>query len=243
MDVEEYPIAAELFIKALLEQRAMRLKGGIYHLTQIQMAYNSNRIEGSQLSQDQTRYLYETRTVLGDAPVDDVIETTNHFRAFDYMLDNIEEPLTTAKIKKYHYLLKTGTADADKDWFVVGGWKQVQNYVGNITPTAPEHVANEMEALVTGARGSMSFDQIVDFHHRFEAIHPFQDGNGRVGRLILFEQCLQNQVMPFVVLDSGKAYYYRGLDKYDDEPGFLRSTFRHFQDEYYQQFEQSVPQR
>jgi len=236
MTSDEYAIDAERFREALVEQRAMKLKGGLYHLTQIVMAYNSNHIEGSQLTQEQTRYLYETHTVMGDAPVDDVIETVNHFRLFDMMLDAVGKSLTTMRIREYHAVLKTGTSDADKAWFAVGGWKQRANVVGGRDTTPPGLVEAEMGDLVAAFSGPMTFDDIVDFHYRFESIHPFQDGNGRVGRIVMFEQCLANGIMPFIVLDDDKLYYYRGLSEYDSQPGYLRDTFRHFQDRYHAAF-------
>jgi Fic family protein len=187
---EEYPLAAGAFARILREQREMQLKGGIYHLTQIAMAYNSNRIEGSALSVEQTWYLYERRTVLGEAPLNDVVETSNHFRAFDVMLDRVGEPNTAESIKEYHRILKSGTQDAEKDWFAVGDWKKLVNEVGGIATTPPSEVQQEINSLVTGTPAEMTFGDVCDFHVRFEQIHPFQDGNGQVGRLILFEQCL-----------------------------------------------------
>ncbi|ALG86698.1 Fic family protein [Gordonia phthalatica] len=222
----------------------MKLKGGLYHLNQILMAYNSNRIEGGRLDEDQTRYIYETRTVSGDAvPVDDVVETANSFELFDTIVDQYDQPLSATILKSYHRILKTGTAQARADWFAVGDWKRVPNAVGDRTTVRPEDVGAAIESLLsdTSEPGSMTFDEIVDFHHRFEIIHPFQDGNGRVGRIVLFQQCLQNGIMPFVVLDSHKEFYYRGLAQYEDEPGFLRDTFRAFQDSYYQRFAEFVP--
>jgi len=241
MDDEEYTIDAAAFCRALVEQRQMRLKGGIYHQTQIQLAYNTNHIEGSTLSEEQTRYLYETRTVAGPASVDDVIETMNHFRMFDYMLDTLDKPITAEKIKTYHAMLKTGTKDADKEWFNVGEWKQRANFIGENETTPPELVAQAIQELLTATPQQMSFTEVCDFHYHFEAIHPFQDGNGRVGRILMFEQCLKNQIMPFVVLDNSKFYYYRGLREYEVEPGFLRETMRSFQDAYYKTFKNAVP--
>lgn len=243
MALDEYAIPADRFIATLREQRAMKLKGGLYHLNQIQMAFNTNRIEGSRLSEDQTRYIYETRTVMGDASVDDVVETSNHFRAFDIMVDLAEKkaPLTADIVKEYHRILKTGTYDADKDWFAVGDWKRVPNAVGRVETSPPERVGHDMEELLGPVPEQMTFADICDFHVRFETIHPFQDGNGRVGRLIMFGQCLANDIMPFIVLDEQKAHYYRGLAEYDEQPGFLRDTFRHFQDEYYTTYAKYVP--
>lgn len=237
----EYPIDARRFREALLDQRRTRMHGGIYHLNQIEMAYNSNRIEGSQLSQDQTRFIYETQTVLGDAPVNDVIEVVNHFRAFDVMLDHALEPITAQMVKGYHRVLKTGTVDADREWFAVGDWKRVANEVGGIETTPPARVASDIDELLSQSQARMTFEEICDFHVRFETIHPFQDGNGRVGRLLLFQQCIANEIMPFIVLDENKAYYYRGLTEYENEPGFLRETFRAAQDAYYARYARFIP--
>lgn len=247
---DEYPIAPSLFAATLRQQRATRLKGGLYHLNQVLLAYNTNRIEGSSLDEDQTRYIYETQTVSGVAvPVDDVIETTNSFRLFDEMLDRSgsfdkhSEPITADTLKSYHRTLKNGTIHAAQPGFAVGDWKRTANTVGGQRTTPPEHVALAVEDLLarTPQIGEMSFDDITDFHHRFESIHPFQDGNGRVGRIVMFQQCLQNNIMPFIVLDSQKEFYYRGLKAYEDEPGFLRETLRSFQDSYYEQFSEYVP--
>lgn len=221
-----------------------RLKGGVYHLNQVLMAYNTNRIEGSVLDEEQTRYIYETRTVSGDAvPVDDVVETMNSFELFDAMLDGLDEPITAERLKLYHAILKRGAAQARLDWLAVGDWKRVPNVAGLQQTTAPDGVAGAIDELLAGAPqlGEMTFDDIVDFHYRFESIHPFQDGNGRVGRLVMFQQCLQNSIMPFVVLDSRKEFYYRGLREYEVQPGFLRDTLRSFQDAYYERFASLVP--
>ncbi len=238
---DEYEIDAVRFAEVLREQRAMRLPGGLYHLNQIQLAFNTNRIEGSRLSEEQTRYLYETRTVSGDAPVDDVIETVNHFRAFDLLLGRVGSQVTAEAIKEYHRVLKTGTADADKDWFAVGDWKRIPNVVGNTETTPPEDVPRAIAQLLEHTPERMTFEDITAFHARFETIHPFQDGNGRVGRLIMFEQCLTSGIMPFIVLDEQKLYYYRGLAEYDDQPGFLRETFRSFQDAYRARYARFIP--
>ena len=239
--VDEHAIDARRFKDALLWQRRTGMKGGIYHLTQIQMAYNSNRIEGSELTEEQTRHLFDTRTVDGPAPLDDVIEASNHFIAFNQMLDNVGQPLTAEMIKAYHATLKTGTADAQQPRFAVGEWKRLANQVGDTETSAPEAVADDMAKLLAGTPPHMSFEDVCDFHHRFEVIHPFQDGNGRVGRLVLFQQCLENDLLPVVVLDRDKLFYYQGLAKYDTEPGFLRETFRHFQDEYRRKYTNFVP--
>lgn len=241
MSNEEYEIDAARFAQTLREQRSMQLKGGLYHLTQIQMAYNTNRIEGSRLSEQQTRYLYETRTITGDALVDDVVETTNHFRAFDAMLDHVGNPIAADTLKNYHRILKSGTSDSEKEWFAVGDWKQVANAVGQIETTPPDLVDEAIAHLLAKTPDRLSFAEICDFHVEFERIHPFQDGNGRVGRLVMFEQCLANDIMPFIVLDDDKAFYYRGLDQYDETPGFLTETFRKAQDDYYSRYSKFVP--
>ena len=233
---DEFAIDATRFREALLEQRAMKLKGGLYHLNQIVMAYNSNHIEGSELSIEQTRYIYETHTVAGDARVDDVTETVNHFRLFDAMLDAVGTPLTTKRIRRYHAILKAGTSDSDISWFAVGGWKKRANVVGGHDTTPPSRVGAAMKELLAAYQGAMTFEDITDFHYRFESVHPFQDGNGRIGRIVMFEQCLANGIMPFIVLDDEKLLYYRGLAEYESEPGYLRDTFRHFQDRYYAAF-------
>lgn len=241
MVVDEYSIHAQEFLSALREQRACRLPGGLYHLTQLELAFNSNRIEGSRLSAEQTRYLFETRTVVGDALVDDVLETTNHFRAFDFMVDRVGEPITAEVLQEYHRILKTGTSDAEREWFVVGGWKRLPNEVGGRATTPPEQVGDAIDSLLARTPALMSFEDICRFHYEFERIHPFQDGNGRVGRLVMFEQCLAHGVLPFVVLDHEKAFYYRGLAEFEQQPGFLLDTMRHFQDRYYARFKDFIP--
>ena len=240
---DEYHIDGTAVTRMLLDQRASKMKGGLYHLNQIDMAYNSNRIEGSKLSHEQTRYIYETKTVEGIVPVSDVVETMNHFRLFDYMLDNLSTPLDAEKMKTYHRILKQGTYDADLDWFAVGDWKRLENTVGiDRKIAAPHEVENEITRLLEfyPQNESMTFEQIVDFHYRFETIHPFQDGNGRCGRIIMFEQCLQNGIMPFIVLDSEKYYYYRGLSEYSKEKGYLLETCRNFQDRYYDSYKNMI---
>lgn len=240
---DEYQIDAQHFTQTLRDQRQTRQKGGLYHLTQVLMTYNTNRIEGSQLDQEQTRYIYETRTVAGDnIRVDDVVETLNSFELFDTMLDRLDAPITAQTMKDYHRILKQGTADAQRSTFVVGGWKRQANIVGGVDTTPPEHVELAIQDLLdrTAGSGQMSFDDIVDFHHGFESIHPFQDGNGRVGRVLMFQQCLQNDIMPFIVLDSKKMFYYRGLSEYEQQPGYLRDTFRSLQDDYYARFAKFV---
>jgi Fic family protein len=238
---DEYVIDGFQFRQALLEQRGMGLRGGIYHQTQVRMAYNTNRIEGSTLSEFQTQLLYDTKAVDGFARYDDVVETANMFRMFNMMLDTVDEPITAEKIKTYHAILKQGTTDADKPWFAVGEWKRLANIAGVRETSPPDMVDGDIAALIAATPTRMTFNDICDFHYEFETIHPFQDGNGRVGRLLMFEQCLKNNQMPFIVLENEKNYYYRGLNQYADEPAFLRETFRHFQDVYYEQFKDFVP--
>jgi Fic family protein len=232
---DEYSIDTAMLREMLKSQRRTQMKGGVYHFNQIDLAYNSNRIEGSKLTHDQTRYIFETRTVDGVAPVNDVIETVNHFRLFDYLLDNLDVGLSAAKIKEYHHILKNGTLDAQQDWFVVGDWKKLENEVGTTRTAKPEEVDAAVAELIGryGQGKALGFEDIIDFHHRFESIHPFQDGNGRIGRIIMFEQCLQNDILPFIVLDDDKFFYYRGLREYENEKGFLLDTCRSFQDKYY----------
>jgi Fic family protein len=227
-----------MILRLLQDQRATGMKGGIYHQNQIDLAYNSNRIEGSKLSHDQTRYIFETGSIDGLALVNDVVEAANHFRAFDCMLDNLNIDLNAEKLKQYHLILKTGTKDADQDWFAVGDWKRLGNMVGGTETTPPEKVGGAIdELLALYPQGKpMEFADIVDFHYRFESIHPFQDGNGRVGRLAMFEQCLRNKILPFIVLDEEKGFYYRGLSNYDKDKNWLLDTCRHFQDGYHSKY-------
>ena len=219
------------------EQKCGR-KGGLYHKTQVLLAYNSNRIEGSRLTEEQTRYIFETRTIgfkdQDAVPVDDIIETTNHFVAFDYLLRTIAEPLGEDIIKEFHRILKTGTADAQKDYFNVGDYKRLANEVGGRATTSPADVAAEMKALQEwyGAQSDIGISTLAEYHWRFETIHPFQDGNGRVGRLVLFRECLRQSVMPFVIDNDHKAYYYRGLAEFRQMPGYLVGTMQSAQDEY-----------
>lgn len=239
---DEYAIDAVAFSRALRDQHASGMKGGIYHVTQIQMSYNSNRIEGSSLSEEQTRYLYETQTIVGDnVSFNDATETSNHFVLFNAMMERIEEPTSAEKLRLYHRILKTGTKDALSESFAVGDWKRAANFVGGHKTTPPSRVEGEIEKLIESTPTDMSFNDIADWHVRFERIHPFQDGNGRVGRMVMFEQCLQNGIMPFVIRDQDKHFYYRGLAEYDDEPGFLRDTLRSSQDVYHDQFRDAIP--
>ena len=224
-------------LSALREQKSTRLKGGIYHRTQIDLTYNSNHIEGSRLTHEQTRYIYETNTIgITDKiiNVDDVIETANHFRCIDFIIDHAEEKLTENLIKQLHFLLKTGTSDSRKEWFAVGEYKRLPNEVGGVETTQPKDVHSEMKALLKdyNAVKHHCFDDILDFHVRFEAIHPFQDGNGRIGRLLMFKECLANGQVPFIVADELKMFYYRGLREWNRVHGYLTDTCLTAQDNY-----------
>ena len=224
-------------LKALREQKASQLKGGIYHRTQIDLTYNSNHIEGSKLTHDQTRYIFETNTIgVTDAAinVDDVVETVNHFRCIDYIIDHAEEKLTENLIKHLHLLLKSGTSDSRKDWFAVGDYKRLPNEVGGQDTCAPEDVHKQLKALIDeyNHKGKKSFEDILDFHVRFEQIHPFQDGNGRVGRLLMFKECLANNIVPFIITDNLKMFYYRGLREWGHINGYLIDTCLTAQDMY-----------
>ena len=224
-------------LAVLREQKEMKLKGGIYHRTQIDLTYNSNHIEGSRLSHEQTRFIFETNTVgfEGDSiRVDDIIETTNHFRCIDYIIDHAETRLTESLIKELHLMLKSGTSDSRKEWFAVGDYKRFPNEVGGCETTAPENVKREISALLKEYNSikEKTFDDILDFHCRFESIHPFQDGNGRVGRLIMFKECLANGFVPFIIMDELKMFYYRGLQQWHSIKEYLRDTCLSAQDNY-----------
>ena len=224
-------------LAVLREQKQMKMKGSIYHRTQIDLTYNSNHIEGSRLTHEQTRHIFETNT-LGiseeSVNVDDIIETTNHFRCIDLIIDRTEEKLSGSFIKELHRILKSGTSDSRKDWFTMGEYKLLPNELGGHETCLPEDVSKEMKALLKeyNAKKQKSFDDILDFHHRFERIHPFQDGNGRVGRLIMFKECMANGHIPFIVTDELKWFYYRGLQQWPDIKGYLRDTCLTAQDRY-----------
>ena len=221
----------------LREQKAAKLTGGIYHKVQIDLTYNSNHMEGSRLTHDQTRYIFETNTIgVTDAAVnvDDVIETANHFRCIDLVIDQAGAALTEKLIKELHFTLKTGTSDSRKDWFAVGEYKRLPNEVGGNDTTLPENVAGEMRTILAdyNALPVKTFEDIVAFHVAFERIHPFQDGNGRVGRLILFKECLKHGIVPFIIEDDLKYFYYRGLAQWDQEKGYLMDTCLTAQDRF-----------
>ena len=233
---KEEPIT---LLDILKEQKASKYSGGIYHKTQIDLTYNSNHIEGSRLTHDQTRYIFETNTIQVEngettANVNDIIETVNHFLCFDYMLDVAREPLSEIQIKEFHRLLKNGTSDARKTWFRVGDYKSKPNVVGGIETSLPKDVHTDMRNLLNQyhQKESVTLQDIVDFHYHFEAIHPFQDGNGRVGRLIIFKECLANNILPFIIEDENKFFYYRGLKEYPRVKEFLTDTCLSAQDDY-----------
>lgn len=227
----------QTLLEILQREKANKYSGGIYHKTQIEMTYNSNHIEGSRLTHDQTRYIFETNTigVTGEAVnVDDVIETANHFRCIDFIIEHTKSALTEKMIKKLHLMLKTGTSDARQKWFAVGEYKKMPNEVGGMATTLPEDVAAEMQALLAAysAQKAKTLEDILDFHVRFERIHPFQDGNGRVGRLIMFKECLKYNIVPFIIEDNLKMFYYRGLMEWGREKGYLTDTCLTAQDRY-----------
>ena len=223
-------------LEILRTEKAGGIKGGIYHKVQIELTYNSNHIEGSRLSHDQTRYIFETNTIGmddGTVNVDDIVETANHFRCIDMVIEHANQPLSESFVKALHRTLKNGTSDSRKAWFAVGDYKKLPNEVGGRETTSPEEVAAQMKTLLTayGAK-QKSFDDILEFHHAFEKIHPFQDGNGRVGRLILFKECLRNEIVPFIIDDDLKLFYYRGLHEWNSERGYLHDTCLAAQDKF-----------
>ena len=221
----------------LKEEKDSRMKGGIYHRTQIDLTYNSNHIEGSRLTKEQTRYMFETNTLgitTENTRIDDIIETVNHFRCIDYIIDHATERITEAHIKQLHLLLKTGTSDSQRDWFAVGEYKQLANEVGGEETALPAEVHKQMKELLASynALKQASFDDILDFHVQLERIHPFQDGNGRIGRLVMFWQCLKADVVPFIITEELRLYYYRGIQQWGRVNGYLRDTCLTAQDNY-----------
>ena len=227
----------KLLLDILQEEKSSGYEGGIYHKTQIELTYNSNHIEGSSLTHEQTRYIFETNTIGvedGSLNVDDVIETANHFRLVSLIIDNAKSVLTEEFIKKLHLLLKNGTSDSRKDWFAVGDYKKLPNEVGGMNTTLPEDVPKKMKELLDeyNAKEEKSLDDVLDFHVKFEKIHPFQDGNGRVGRLIMFKECLKYNIVPFIIEDDLKMFYNRGLAEWETEKGYLRDTCLTAQDRY-----------
>jgi Fic family protein len=216
-------------LHALREERAAALKGGIYHKVQVDLTYNSNHIEGSRLTLDQTRYIFETSTIdMTGEPVgvDDVIEAVNHFRCIDYAIDHAEAPLSEHLLKELHRILKSSTSDSRKDWFAVGDYKRLPNEVGGVATSSPENVPRDLRSALRryNSQDAVSLEDVVAFHVAFERIHPFQDGNGRVGRLVMFKECLRNGIVPFVITDEMKLHYYRGLSRWDSARGYLMDT-------------------
>lgn len=224
-------------LNILKEQMDMKLKGGIYHRTQVDLTYNSNRIEGSKLTQEQTRFIFETNTIgiTGETiNVDDIIETNNHFRCIDLIIEKAKTKLTEPFIKELHFILKSSTSDSRKDWFRVGEYKMLPNEVGGMDTCPPTEVHQRMKELLNNyhAKKQKTIEDIIGFHHDFECIHPFQDGNGRVGRLIMFKECLANNVVPFIIDEELKWFYYRGLQEWEQVSGYLIDTCLTAQDKY-----------
>ena len=221
-------VSDNALLQTLRDEKGIRMSGGLYHELQVRMTYNSNHIEGSKLSEDQTRLIFETNTVdVGEGiPVDDIIETVNHFRAIDYVIDVAEEPLTESIIKELHRILKQSTKDSTLSWFAVGDYKKRPNVVGGRETAKPKDVPVRMKALLDdyAALPAVTVNDIIRFHYSFERIHPFQDGNGRVGRLVALKECLRYGIVPFIIEDSKKMFYYRGLSEWEQEPGYLMDT-------------------
>ena len=239
-DEKKFDITKINVLEILREQKELKLKGNLYHNTQIIFAYNTNHIEGSKLTEDQTRNIFETNTILFEgetiAKVDDILETANHFKLVDYMLDIADKKLTEDIIKKFHKILKEGTMDSRKSWFNVGEYKQLANEAGSMKTSSPKQTPKDMQKLMEwyNSLTKITIKDIIEFHARFEKIHPFQDGNGRIGRMIAFKECLKNNIIPFIILDKDKLFYYRGLKEYQNktEKGYLIDTCLNAQDQY-----------
>lgn len=236
---EKFDISKINILDTLREQKEMKLKGNLYHQTQVSFAYNTNHIEGNTLTEDQTRYIFETNTILFEsdtiAKVDDILETSNHFKLVDYMLGVADKKLTEKMIKEFHEILKDGTSDSRVEWFNVGEYKQRSNTIGSgVKTTSPNNVEKDMLKLVDwyNTLKQITIKEIIEFHYRFESIHPFQDGNGRIGRIIMFKECLKNNIVPFIIQDADKLFYYRGLKEYKSEKGYLTDTCLNAQDQY-----------
>ena len=249
-DEEKFDVSKVNILKTLREQKEIKLKGNLYSNTQITFAYNTNHIEGSTLTEDQTRYIYETNTLLTEkdliTDLDDVLETVNHFKLVDYMLDIADEKLTEEIIKKFHKILKEGTSDSRKNWFVVGDYKKLANEVGGLKTSDPKNVVRDIKKLLEWYESlkEVTINEIIEFHAKFEKIHPFQDGNGRVGRIIAFKECLKFNIIPFIILDKDKLFYYRGLNQYQNnkEKGYLIDTCLNAQDQYCRMIEHFLKQ-
>ena len=231
------PSLPPTLLERLSAERRAKISGGIYHKVQIEFTYNSNHIEGSRLTHDQTRYIFETNTIGiggGSVKVDDIVETANHFRCIDLIIENAKRPISEALIKELHRTLKNGTTDARQDWFAVGDYKRLPNTVGNMDTTLPEDVPQKIQELLFeyNAKKEKTFDDLLDFHYKFECIHPFQDGNGRIGRLLLFKDCLKHDIVPFIIDEELKLFYYRGLKEWKNERGYLRDTCLTAQDKF-----------
>lgn len=229
-------VSKNLLTRLKLEKES-QLPGGIYHKVQIELTYNSNHMEGSRLTHDQTRYIFETNTVgIHDKTinVDDIVETSNHFRCIDHVIESANYRLSESLIKQLHGILKTGTSDSRKAWFSVGGYKRFENEVGGNPTTRPADVSKEINRLLKtyNQHKAKTLQEIIAFHYEFEKIHPFQDGNGRIGRLIMFKECLRNNLTPFIIDDDLKEFYYRGLKEWEKEPGYLIDTCLAAQDRF-----------
>ena len=227
----------QTLLERLKAEKASALSDGIYHKVQIELTYNSNHIEGSKLTHDQTRYIFETNTISAENEVlnvDDIIETANHFKCIDMIIDNATYRLTEKFIKELHFTLKSGTSDSRKDWFNVGEYKKLPNEVGGKETAKPEDTANKIKTILKdyNQKDEHTLEEIIDFHYRFETIHPFQDGNGRVGRLIMFKECLKNNIVPFIIDEDLKMFYYRGLSEWNDEKCYLTDTCLAAQDKF-----------
>ena len=235
--VNKRSINSRTLLEVLQSEKASKLPGGIYHKVQIDFTYNSNQMEGSRLTHDQTRYIFETNTIgvhETTLNVDDIVETSNHFRCIDLIIDRAGFIINEALIKQLHAMLKNGTSDSRKDWFAVGDYKKLPNEVGGKVTALPEEVPAKMKELVAAynAKKEKTFDELLDFHYRFECLHPFQDGNGRIGRLLLFKECLRNNIVPFIIDEESKMFYYRGLKEWQHERGYLRDTCLTAQDKF-----------
>lgn len=235
--------------KALKEQKKLKLPGNLYYWTQTKFAYNSNHIEGSRLTEEQTRMIYETKTLLSEndeaVRVDDIIKTSNHFRLLDYVIDHCDDDLDIPMMHTFHQILKMGGSDSSLGWFAVGGWKKLVNVIGDgIETVPPEKVETEIEKLLIQyhRKESISIHDIIDFHYKFESIHPYQDGNGRVGRMIMFKECLKHNIVPFIIEDIHKNFYYRGLKNYREDQTYLVDTCLHAQDNYKAYYDKMIGQ-
>ena len=239
-NTKKFDISKINILEILKEQKEMGLKGNLYHNTQIIFAYNTNHIEGNTLTEDQTRYIFETNTIFFEKDtitnIDDILETSNHFKLVDYMLNIAEEPLTENMIKEFHKILKEGTMDSKKEWFNVGEYKKLVNTAGTMKTSTPKQTPKDMAKLIEwyNSLSNITIKEIIEFHVKFEKIHPFQDGNGRIGRIIAFKECLKNNIIPFIILDKDKLFYYRGLKEYQSnkEKGYLIDTCLNAQDQY-----------